>query len=243
MEQAQNLSFLVTSLSTTYDLRELSTEEGATVLDESSPVKVDAASGNLTACLRDDAPGATTLSITLTDSDGGVSEPLLVNLIVDYVNQKPSFTLGPPSSLGSVGEAGEAGAVAAVVVWQGEGMTSVPAFARNIFKGNPSETGQSCTHKTHASTPKPTRTQLHNYTTTHTHTHTHSPKLYLTHSQTNKCADVICCVPCRIRPGGITASELYSRICPTRLGCRPRISGGRTPCTKYEHGIHHAAYR
>lgn len=141
-EQAQNLSFLVTSLSTTYDLRELSTEEGATVLDESSPVKVDAASGNLTACLRDDAPGATTLSITLTDSDGGVSEPLIVNLIVDYVNQKPSFTLGPPSSLGSVGEAGEAGAVAAVVVWQGEGMTSVPAFARNIFKGNPSGTGQ-----------------------------------------------------------------------------------------------------
>ena len=181
MEQAQNLSFLVTSLSTTYDLRELSTEEGATVLDESSPVKVDAASGNLTACLRDDAPGATTLSITLTDSDGGVSEPLLVNLIVDYVNQKPSFTLGPPSSLGSVREAGEAGAVAAVVVWQGEGMTSVPAFARNIFKGNPSETGQSCTHKTHASTRKPTRTQLHNYT--HTHTRTHPNYVSLTNKQ------------------------------------------------------------
>ncbi|KAJ1493706.1 hypothetical protein T484DRAFT_1767744, partial [Baffinella frigidus] len=97
-ERNQTLSFAVTYLS-----------GSQSVLDSSSAITVSA-DGTLSLCLVPDLPGLVTFNVALSDSGGATSGddtygPLVLNLIVEFVNQHPRFSVcdGAPVGCGRVG--------------------------------------------------------------------------------------------------------------------------------------------
>lgn len=138
-ETNQNLSFSVSRVG-----------GSAHLLVNSSLPSIDPTTGTLFLCLQSDSSGQQTYSVSLSD-DGGTRFSgqdsfgfLKLMLVVEYVNQKPSFSVAVPNTCGVVDTCSECPSLCcssvccspSVTIWEGFGAVVIHHFAHGLLFGN-----------------------------------------------------------------------------------------------------------